>query len=453
MRAALDAELEAERAVQRLEHALHDLVAARDDSGDTPVLVGQLLAGREVHACDLEERDVVGAGVDARAAPPRRARGRSSSAGSPDPTSSDSAAGWRPALGSVATRLHVYASERPAPTSVSSTTRRRRCSFVSRPRTWRRSGMVSGMRSRSGRATSSIRSTSRVTSRARHVGTVTSQSSETSKPNPRSVERCSSGGHVEADHARRALRAQVNDRTLGEPGMHVGMTRHPRTGEIDEHPAGQNGRVLGEVRVDPLLPAIRPGGAQRKSLRRAQDAERLEVRRFEEHLGRVVGDLAVRAAHDRGQRDRLLAVRDEEIVGLESPQSPVERAQLLAGVRATNDDASTGELRPVEGVQRAAPDVHHVVRHVDDVGDRPHLGEEEPRPQPLRRRADRDVAKDAADVARAAAEVLDRDVDLLGIDDRRIVGLGRMELPAERALRSRARPRPSRAGRRGSPSA
>ena len=82
-------------------------------------------------------------------------------------------------------------------------------------------------------------------------------------------------------------------------------------------------------------------------------------------------------------------------------------------------------------MQRAAPDVHDVVRHVDDVRDRPHLREEEARAQPLRRRADRDVAKDAADVARAATEVLDRDVDLLAVDDGGIVGLGRMELATE----------------------
>ena len=75
--------------------------------------------------------------------------------------------------------------------------------------------------------------------------------------------------------------------------------------------------------------------------------------------------------------------------------------------------------------------MHDVVRHVDDVRDRAHLGEEEARAQPLRRRADRDVAEDAADVARAAAEVLDRDVDLLGVDDGRIVRLGRMELASE----------------------
>ena len=117
----------------------------------------------------------------------------------------------------------------------------------------------------------------------------------------------------------------------------------------------------------------------------------------------VVRDLALLAAHDRCESDRPLAVGDEEVVGVEAAQRAVERAQLLAGARAADDDAPAGELRAVEGMQRAALHVHDVVRHVDDVRDRAHLGEMEPRAQPLRRRADRDVAEHAADVARAAA--------------------------------------------------
>jgi hypothetical protein len=58
-------------------------------------------------------------------------------------------------------------------------------------------------------------------------------------------------------------------------------------------------------------------------------------------------------------------------------------------------DATAGELRAVERVERAAPDVHHVVRDVDDVRDRAHVGQIEARAQPLRRRADGDVAEDA----------------------------------------------------------
>ena len=79
--------------------------------------------------------------------------------------------------------------------------------------------------------------------------------------------------------------------------------------------------------------------------------------------------------------------------GVEVAKRPVERAQLLARACVPHDDPAAGQLRAVEGVQRAPPHVHDVVRHVDDVRDRAHVGEEEPRPQPLRRRADRDVAE------------------------------------------------------------
>ena len=213
--------------------------------------------------------------------------------------------------------------------------------------------------------------------------------------------------------------------------MDVDVTRHASTGQIYQQAAREHRGVLREVRIDALFPAVRAGSSQGEPLGRAEDPEWLEVGRLEEHLGRLVGDFAVGAAHDRGERDRLLTVGDQEIGRLESPQRPVERAQLLARASTPHDDAPAGKLRAVERMQGTAPDVHDVVRHVDDVRDRPHLGEEEARAQPLRRRADRDVAEDAADVARAATEVLDPDVDLLSVDDGGVVGLRRMELAAE----------------------
>ncbi len=93
-----------------------------DDTGDTPVLVRELLAGREVDPRDLEERDVIGAGVDAGT----RRLDEAGHDGRPEDRlirrhrvrAGECASGF----GSVATRLHVYASESPAPTSVSSTT-------------------------------------------------------------------------------------------------------------------------------------------------------------------------------------------------------------------------------------------------------------------------------------------------------------------------------------------
>ena len=141
-----------------------------------------------------------------------------------------------------------------------------------------------------------------------------------------------------------ALRTEVHDGLLREPLLDVDVPGHPRSGEIDERAARKHRCVLGEVRVDALLPAVRPGGAEREPLGRAQDPERLEVRRLEEHLARVLRDLAVLAAHDRRERDGALAVGDEQVVRVEAAERPVERAELLAGARATDDDAAVASF-------------------------------------------------------------------------------------------------------------
>ena len=109
---------------------------------------------------------------------------------------------------------------------------------------------------------------------------------------------------------------------------------------------------------------------------------------------------------------------------------PSSVSQRLFLVRAADDDPAAGELRAVERMQRAPPHVHDVVRHVDDVRDRTHPREVEPAAKPLRRRPDPNAAEHAADVARTAFEVLDPDLDGLGVRDRRIIGLGQPQLAA-----------------------
>src|SRR5438034_11782110 len=113
-----------------------------------------------------------------------------------------------------------------------------------------------------------------------------------------------------------------------------------------------------------FFPAVRTGGSKRETLRGAQDADRLEVRGLEQNLSSLVADLALLAAHDGGEGDRPLAVRDHEIARFEPAERAVERSELLARPRATNNDPPAREPCAVEGVQRASPDVHHVVRDV-----------------------------------------------------------------------------------------
>ena len=165
--------------------------------------------------------------------------------------------------------------------------------------------------------------------------------------------------------------------------------------------------------VDALLPAVRGLAAQPEALGAAQDADGLEVGGLEQDVRGRVGNLAVLAAHDPGDRERTLAVGDQEVGRVELAEDAVQGSDLLAGAGTPDDDASVAEAVGVEGVQRAAERVHDVVGHVDDVRDRAHSGRGQARLQPGRRGRDPGVAEEAADVDRAAFGVLDRDGDLL----------------------------------------
>src|SRR5581483_6081122 len=70
------------------------------------------------------------------------------------------------------------------------------------------------------------------------------------------------GWDIEPEHLVRPRRAQRDDRRLREVALDVHRTRPPRAGELDEQLRRERRRGLGEVRVDSLLPAVRPFGAQ-----------------------------------------------------------------------------------------------------------------------------------------------------------------------------------------------
>ena len=430
VRAARDPKLEVECAVQRLQHTLHDLISAHDDAGDTPMLVRELLARREVDPRDLEQRDVIRAGIDAR---PRRfdqARHdgrpedrlvRRHRAGEANRVRVRIRRDEAPRVRLGEPRADEGVLDDPAQTLI--------LREPSADVTSQRHRERDAIEERSRDLLDEVHLAADVARPPRGHGDVPLVGDVEAQPPERRP--LVGGRDLEPDQARRPLGPEADDRPCREPVLDVEVPRHPRAGQVDEQTARENGRVLGEMRVDALLPAVRAGRAQREPLGRALDAERLEVRRLEEHLGRRVGDLAVLATHDRGQRDGALAVRDQQVGSLETPERPVERAELLAGAGMPHDDPPVGELRAVERVQGASPHMHDVVRDVHDVRDGAHLGEEEPRPKPLRRRTDRDVAEETADVARAPIEVLDHDVDVLGVDDGGIERLRRMQLASE----------------------
>jgi hypothetical protein len=163
------------------------------------------------------------------------------------------------------------------------------------------------------------------------------------------------------------------------------MNALARSGRKLDHQLGRPGRGrTGEIRIDAFLPPIRAVGAEAETLGGPPNPCRLEVRGFQQDVGRGVGDLGVLATHDPGQRDRAVGVGDYQIGRVEVAVDAVQRSHLLTRARAAHDDLPVGELCQVEGVQRVAETDHHVVGDVDDAGDRPHAGSVQPRAQPER---------------------------------------------------------------------
>ncbi len=230
-----------------------------------------------------------------------------------------------------------------------------------------------------------MRSISRVTSRARQVGTVTSHSRCDLEPEaarePFSGRRAATSRPIT-----RSARSGRN-RTTGRSGSPSWTSTWPVISaparstiiRLARTAAGsaRYGSTPFSQRFDP---AVR--SASRSEVLRIPSGSKFAASSRTSVV--VFGDLAFLPAHDRREGNRPLAVRDDQLGRLEPALHAVESAQLLPWPCATNDDPPAGESAAVERVQGAAPHVHHVVRHVDDVRDRAHVGEVKARPQPLR---------------------------------------------------------------------
>jgi len=137
-----------------------------------------------------------------------------------------------------------------------------------------------------------------------------------------------------------------------------------------------------EIRIESALEAGRRLGAQALGARGAANTEHVEVRRFEQDARRFVSDLAVEAAHDTGDTDWPLRIGDHERVARQRTSDVVERFDLFPWSRTANDDPVAFQARTVEGMLRLSPLDHHVVRHIDDVVDRPDASELQAAPEP-----------------------------------------------------------------------
>ncbi len=122
--------------------------------------------------------------------------------------------------------------------------------------------------------------------------------------------------------------------------------------------------------------------------------------------------MRVEAAHHAGERDRLLRIGDDQILGRELAVHTVQRLQRLACAGAADDDRAALEQIKIEGVRRMPKFVQGIVGRVGGVVDRTRAQQFQPLHDQLRRRTDLHVANYAGGVSRAAFRVLDDDGEL-----------------------------------------
>ena len=229
---------------------------------------------------------------------------------------------------------------------------------------------------------------------------------------PRGASQVSDGGGVDrdAEQARRPGGVHLHDAgrmrsriVVDDPG------RDPGSGDFGDE---RRGTIRGDARQvgrDPLLVAHRRLGAQAQAACRVAHGRSVEDGRLEDDPGRRVGDLGVGPAHDPGEADRSLTVRDHEHPLVEPPLEVVDGDQRLPVSRPADDDPATGDAIRVVRVHRLTELVHHVVRDVHDRRDGPHPGRHQAVGHPGRRLRLTDAVEVARGEPRAQLGVADLD--------------------------------------------
>ncbi len=367
----LDLRLDAQRREQRFDRALRAAEAALGDPGQMPALVRQLLAGREVHARELEERDPLVARVEV-------ALHRADEAGDERRPQHRLVRGER--IGK-AERVGVRVAPVEAP----------RVRLVEPGADERVLGtaaqaLLAGQATRAGATGKGEGDLVQVNARdllddvglARDVAGAPGRHDNIpgvrlDEPEPREQPPLVVLGNLEAVQRVRALRAEMDHRPVGQPGRR--RRWNPRAcAPASSRSSAVAWSAAGSARYGstPFSQRFEPSVRSPSRSESREDPGRLEVRGLEEDVRRLGPHLGLLAAHDRGERDRLFRVRDHEDGAVELAVGAVERAHLLAGARRADDDLPPGKPVEVERVQRAPERVHDVVGHVDDVRDRAH---------------------------------------------------------------------------------
>ena len=185
---------------------------------------------------------------------------------------------------------------------------------------------------------------------------------------------------------------------------------------------------LGCILRDALFVVAGGIGALAQAAGSLADVVAGELGALKQQLGRGALDLAVQPAHDAGQRDRLGAVADDEVVGRQGELLLIERCDLLAVLGAADEDLAAIQRVHVKGMHRLADFQHDIVGNIDYIVDAAQAAQGQLTAHPARGLARCDVAYIVADIARAEILRLNADGEArFGVIADGVVGGGHFE--------------------------
>ena len=199
----------------------------------------------------------------------------------------------RPVAGPPASRLHVYASEKPKPTSVVLDPPADPL-VLGEPAEHRLARRQRGRHVVEAEARDLLDDVDLAGDVARAPRRHATRSRpSTSKPSRRRIACCSSAGvSIPTTASARSGRKRTTG-GCGQLGMDVGVADPARTRKLDEQLVASVAACSREIRIDALLPAVRALRAQAQALGGAEDRVRLEVRGLEQDLRRVARAISV----------------------------------------------------------------------------------------------------------------------------------------------------------------
>jgi len=166
-------------------------------------------------------------------------------------------------------------------------------------------------------------------------------------------------------------------------------------------------RAAGALRVHSALEPVRGVRREVVTAGGCPHRSRIEDGALQEETGGALPDLGVLAPHHPRERNGALGVRDDQLPRFEIAVFAVERADRLARPGAPDDHRAALEAVQVEGVQRLAELVEHVVGGVHHIVDGTAAHGADPRGQPLRGGGDANALHHGSEVAGAELRLLD----------------------------------------------